>query len=227
MMKDLKLSNTKKALANFKDLKDGRESVMKSSSKSKISSNFSANQLAQILHKKSMAVKVVRVEEETHDTKSFYLERCDGEVFPIFQAGSYVTLRIKIDENTYVRAYTISSSPFDRKQYRITIKKDGNGIVSNHMLAYTKEGDTFIISGPYGTFHYNSIRDSKDIIMICGGGGITPMISILHEVLSKKKVESVTLLYGIKKSEDIIFEEELKKMQNKYKNFKVKYILSE
>lgn len=227
MMQDLKLNNSKKALVNFKDLKEGRESIIKSSSKSKISTDFYANQLARNLHLKSMAVKVERVVEETKDTKSFYLERCDGEIFPVFQAGSYVTLRIKIDDNTYVRAYSISSSPFDRKKYRITVKKDGDGIVSNYMLEYMKEGDTFIISGPYGTFHYNGIRDSKDIIMICGGGGITPIMSILHEVLFKKKVESVTLLYGTRTSDDIIFKEELEELQKKYKNFKIKYILSE
>jgi len=214
-------------MLKFKNLKKDRESIIKSGFVDNIKYQYKTNEMIEWYHPKKIRVRISQIEKETDDTKSFYFVPVSRNEMPPFQAGQYVTLSVKIGDNTYQRAYSISSSVSDLKAYRLTIKKVPKGIVSNYMFDYAKEGDTFSISGPSGNFVYSSIRDTKDIIAIAGGSGITPIMAMLYQCVNFQKPANITLLYGAKTEKDLILKREIDELVKKNDNLKVIYILSE
>ncbi len=225
-MKDIIIEKKReKALVKFKDLFTSRKEIYANGSTDLPKTNYKINEVVSELHPKQMRVVVTKVVLENDRTKSFYLKRLDGKL-PNFRAGSYITLQLEIDERIYKRPYSISSIPSD-DEYRITIQKDSQGLISNYMFDHALEGMEFTILGPFGNFYYSSIRDSKNLIFLAGGSGITPIISIIKDLLVKKKVESIALLYGAKCLNDILFKEELDELLLKFDNFKLDYFLSE
>ena len=142
-----------------------------------------------------------------------------------FKAGQFCFLRLNKD-NLYARhPFTISSSP-DEEVLRFTIKQSGRFTEATSRL---KKGEEVKIEGPFGRF---TIEDnSKNLVFIAGGVGITPFMSILNEIFNRKNnlqdnknKHKMILLYGSKTKQDIIFKEEIDKIKNKC--FSKVYVLS-
>ncbi len=227
-MKDIIMEkNSKKVLSQFVDLSTGRGDIIKHSSKNVPKCEYPLNEFAKSLHPSKMDVVVSKIIQENENTKSFVFKREDQLLFPIFEAGSYITLEVHTDNRVYKRPYSISSDVNHLDEYQITIKKVENGKVSNYMFDECKENDKFTIYGPFGNFHYNVIRDSSDVVFIAGGNGISCLRPMIIDLLQKKKVATLQLVYGVKTMNDFIWKEELDNLQKKYKNFKVLYLLSE
>lgn len=227
-MKQFKIGlNSKLDMLKFKNLGLKREKEISKSSKELSNNDFKLNDLVNIMHPSGIKVEVTKIVKETENVKSFYLKPVNLLTLPPFQSGSYVTLAVSISKRTYKRCYSLSSSPTSLNEYRITIKKDGNGVVSNYMLNECSIGDKFNILGPFGNFTYQSLRDQKDVIFIAGGSGITPFMSFLQDEKFLNKINSLTLFYGAKSEFDLIFKKEIDEIKNKNFKIKVNYVLSE
>lgn len=225
-MKDIIIEkNPKKAMQKFEELFTTRKEILKSGNKDLPKTDYIPNQLAELLHPSSIQVEVSNIVEENDHTKSFSFKKVDGTSFPPFQAGSYITLEVSIDGRIYRRAYSISSTSSNLKEYQITIKK--TGVVSNYMLDHCQKQDTFTILGPFGNFHYHSIRDSEDVVFLCGGMGITAIKPMIEELIHEKKVNTISLFYGVKKFEDFLWLDLLEKYAKENANFQVTFLLSE
>ncbi len=225
-MKDIIIEkNSKKVLDNFQDLFVARNEIIKHASKKINTSEDEINHLSQILHPNKIEVVVKKIVEENSLTKSFYFTTEDGSSFPPFIPGSYITLEIHIDNRIYKRPYSISSNPSHLNEYRITVKKEG--IVSKYLFNECKENDKFTLYGPFGHFHYNSLRDSNEVIFLAGGSGITPMKPMIEDLLIHKRVSKIDLIYGTKTVNDILWKKEFDELTKKYKNFHIIYLLSE
>lgn len=183
------------------------------------------------MHNKDMEQQVVVKEiiEETKDTKSFVLgpnvDKGTKELM-VFEAGQYISLKVNIDGNSTSRAYSLSSSPKDasRGLYRLTIKRVENGLVSNYMLDKVNVGDEFLVSLPSGVFTYNKVRDESDVIGIAGGSGITPFMSFAKAIDEGSEDCNLTVIYSVKKEEDIIFKEEIEEINKNSK--RVKFVIT-
>lgn len=215
----------KKSIAQFVDLFDARDEIIKHSSKNLPTYQYPANLLAQELHPDSFSVQLVKIVNETNDIKSFWFTRESKENFPPFLPGSYITLQVEIDGRIYKRAYSISSSSNSLKEYRITVKKAG--IVSRYLFSSAKEGNIFLMEGPFGDFHYQSLRDRKEVIFLVGGSFLAGCYPMILDCLENHKIQSLSLIYGTKTVNDILWKKELDDLQKKYKNFHVTYVLSE
>jgi ferredoxin-NADP reductase len=101
------------------------------------------------------------------------------------------------------------------------------GFVSYYLLDKVKPGNTFESTGPNGSFYYEPIIDPSELVFLAGGSGVTPFMSIIRDVTKSKAPVNIHLLYGSRSPEDIIFQDELKKITAKHKNIKVDYIISE
>lgn len=220
-------SKTDNDIQKFKNLTKERESIIKFGFTDPVKAEYKANQLVNQLHPKSISVKVTKIVTETPDTKSFYFAPVEMESLPPFESGQYITLAVKINDSIYKRAYSISSSPNNTKEYRITIKKEYLGIISNYMFNECIEQDIFNIKGPFGNFKYNAIRDRQNILAIAGGSGITPIMSLAYSCIEKHRPASLTILYGAKTERDLIFKKELDELVAKNNQLKVVYVLSE
>lgn len=218
--------NAKMDMLKFKNLGQEREKEINITKIENINT-YQVNKLASVLHPAKIKVKVARIKKETEDVKSFYLQPINQEKMPPFLPGMYITLIIKKDGRTYKRAYSISGSDPNRSYYRITIKKVTNGMVSNYMFEECLENDSFTILGPFGQFTYQPLRDSKKMVFIAGGSGITPFMSYLQNDHFIKSIESLTLFYGAKSEFDLIFKKEIDEIAVNNPKIKVIYVLSE
>lgn len=222
--------NEKMDMLKFRELANDRESCIRDASSKEVSNHFQSNELAKLLHLSIFWVTVKEIREESSHTKTFVLEASQDHEsrLPRFQAGQYITLEVLIDGGIYRRPYTISCSPkhLDSNEITITIDRVTDGVVSNYFLDDVQVNDTFAAHGPFGNFTYQSLRDSKNIIGIAGGSGITPFLSMAEAVVDGILDISLTLIYGAKTEQDLLFKEKLDAFSN-HENIHVHYLLSE
>lgn len=130
----------------------------------------------------------------------------------MFRAGQYVSVRHEIDGSVVSRPYAISSSPFaalkDRK-IAVTVKKAG--FFSDWMFERAAVGDEFSLGDPSGDFFHDGIRDSRNVVGIAGGSGITPFYSMAQAIAEGSEDFSLTLLYGARTEKDIAFKKQARR----------------
>lgn len=166
-------------------------------------------------------LRVGRILQETPDVKTFRLMNPLGGVLPFtYLPGQFITVAVNVDGKPIKRSYTIASSPTQQDYLEITIKHSPDGLVSGHLHATIREGDLLELSGPAGAFVFTG-RECKCILLIAGGVGITPMMSVLRYLLDRSWSGEIFLIYGCRSPEDIIFRKELEYMQHRYQNLRL------
>ncbi|HEY1999786.1 NO-inducible flavohemoprotein [Paraburkholderia sp.] len=124
--------------------------------------------------------RVIRKVRESDEITSFHLSPDDGAELLAFQPGQYTGVRLSINGEEVRRNYSLSAAPNDR-EYRISVKREPNGKVSNHLHANVKEGDTLELFAPAGDFKLEP--NDKPLVLISGGVGITPTLAMLQAAL--------------------------------------------
>ncbi|HEX4219236.1 MAG TPA: ferredoxin--NADP reductase, partial [Acidimicrobiales bacterium] len=138
-------------------------------------------------------LRIKRVVPETSDAASLVLEAADGDA-PRFayRPGQYVTLRPVIDGVAHLRSYSMSSSPAVDPELQVTVKRVPDGLVSNWLLDELHEGDPIEAMPPTGTF--TTDESDRPLVALAAGSGITPIFSILKDVLFRPGRSSRLLL---------------------------------
>jgi ring-1,2-phenylacetyl-CoA epoxidase subunit PaaE len=162
-----------------------------------------------------MNLKVVKVIEETWDTKTFFLEDLEegGRTWD-YTAGQYLTFRYDgVSDKPAVRSYTMSSSPSQDSFCAVTVKRVEGGLISNWMCDNLKQNDTLRGRGPIGKFVYDPTSDASNLLMIAAGSGVTPFVSIMreyHKTLGQKaSPKLMTLVVSYRSLKDLILWEDL------------------
>lgn len=158
---------------------------------------------------------VKEVKKETEDTFTLALQSKEKLSF---QPGQFCFLRINKNKLYARHPFTISSPPKE-KELKFTIKIEGRFTQEASRL---KEGEEVIVEGPFGIFTRED--EEKDLVFIAGGVGITPFRSMIKHQVNEKSKQKISLLYGSKTKEDIIFKRELDRMDEEW--FRKVYILS-
>lgn len=163
--------------------------------------------------------------KESEDVTSFYLKPKDGKEIAKYKPGQYLTLKATIpgEKYTHIRHYSLSEAP-GKDYYRISIKREDEhqntpeGIVSNYLHNEIKEGDTLPFSAPAGDF----VLDTNDtpLVLVSGGIGITPLLSMLNSVILEQPNREVTLIYATKNSKYHPFKDHISQLENSHNNFK-------
>jgi ferredoxin-NADP reductase len=165
-----------------------------------------------------------QTERQTHDTKTLRFQVLDERLLRV-KPGQFLTFHWTIDDQRVTRSYTISSSPVHENYVEITPKRMENGCVSVFLNERARPGLAVEASGPYGRFHFDETLH-QSIVLIAAGSGITPMISMLRYIDDLELTTPVTLLYCVRTSADIIFENELVRLSRSLPNFKYEVCLS-
>ena len=191
-----------------------------------------ATVLAKALHPKRQYLKVTKVEQRADDCKSFTLvpdPQRGTTKLAYFGAGKYLTVFETIDGMPITRAYSISSSPKDSLEgkYVLTIKLVDGGLMSHHIFDTWKEGTNVEVSAPAGNFEYQPLRDANKVICVAGGSGITPFVSMANAIADGDEDFEMTLLYGSRNYDNILFREELEALAAKCGKIKVVNVLSD
>lgn len=175
------------------------------------------------------ALKIADVRQEIEDAVSIAFEvpqnlHADYQ----FKPGQYVTMRTKINGEEVRRSYSICSAPHEN-ELRVAIKRVKGGLFSNYANENIKAGDTIDVMTPMGNFTTDVAENQeKTYVFFAGGSGITPILSLIKTVLVQEPNSFVTLIYGNRKINSIIFKEQIDFLKNVYlTRFNVIHILSE
>lgn len=139
-----------------------------------------------------------RIENESSTIKSFYLSPKNGNRLPVFAAGQFVNIKVKLpkSDKELIRSYTLSDSP--KKAYvRLTIKRELEGKVSRYLHDSTNVGDVILVSNPMGNFSVSNQKNNP-LVLISGGVGITPMLSIAEYCAKFQPYREIHFLHSSK-----------------------------
>ncbi len=177
------------------------------------------------LHPKRMKLRVLQVRPETPTTKTLVLERVDGPL-PPFRPGQYVNLFVEIGGVRTSRAYSIASPP-GADQLELTVRDKPGGFVAPHLLEEVGAGDVLECTGPQGSFVHEPLIDGQDLVLLAGGSGITPFMSMIREAVARDLPLQMHLLYGCRVPDDVIFEQELAELEERSSSLRVSLVISE
>lgn len=162
---------------------------------------------------------------ETADTKSFFFRHSGGT--PDFKPGQFANVGVTIEGKSYYRAYSISSLPSDNL-IQLTIKRASGGIVSNWMIDQLKTGDQISLHGIAGNFNIIDCPFKENLIFISAGCGITPVMSMTRHLLAleNEQIRSIRFIHGARDEDNIIYSEELRRINNEYDKFQLTFYCS-
>ncbi len=140
-----------------------------------------------------------------------------------YKAGQFFFVTLKANGKELRKHFSFSSSPTEKTHIEFT-KKLTDSEFSN-ALKMLKVGDWTMIDAPYGKFTFEG--ENEKVALLAGGIGITPFRSICKYCTDMHLTAKITLLYGNRSENDIVFKKELKEMEKQNKNLKVVFILSE
>lgn len=168
--------------------------------------------------------------EEAVGVRSFLLVPHDEKPLPPFKPGQYLTFRLKIPgrEKPAIRCYSISDRP-KADFYRITVKRvmspvdvpaAAPGLVSSYFHEQLAEGDILDVQAPRGHFYLDDSSE-RPVVLIAGGVGITPLLSMVNSVAEGKSGREILLFYGVRNQAQHAFKAELSELTEQHPNVRM------
>ena len=165
---------------------------------------------------------------------SFVLKPEDKLPIPDFKPGQFLTfsLNVETEAKPVVRCYSLSDSP-NGESYRCSIKKAmaprdtdfPNGISSSFFHDNVITGDVLSVKAPNGDF-YLDVNAKGAVVLIAGGVGITPVLSMAKTLAKMKSEREVHFFYGATTGADLAHKEEMEALRKDLPNLKIYYCLS-
>jgi len=167
---------------------------------------------------RKIITEVEDIIQRSYNVKSFRLKLLSGAQF---KAGQF--LAVTLNNNPQLKRYlSISSSPTEGNYLEFTKKITQSDF--SKVLDNLKIGDSLSVEYPFGKF---ILGQDKAIAFLSGGIGITPIRSICKFATDNKLNLDIRLIYANRSAKDIIFQDDLERMQEVNTNFKLVYVLSE
>jgi ferredoxin-NADP reductase/MOSC domain-containing protein YiiM/ferredoxin len=147
---------------------------------------------------------VTGIQRESDSVISIRLEDPDGAPLPPARPGQYLTLRIRLEgqKTSVLRNYSLSGPP-DTGYYRITVKREHDGIASGYLHTRLAVSDRLDIAAPRGTFILD--RSDAPVLLISAGIGATPVLAMLHALAHDHTERGIWWLHGARSSRDHAF----------------------
>lgn len=171
--------------------------------------------------------KVIKIENETADTKRFWIEVPELDNFD-FQPGQFVTLDLPIHEkpNKRWRSYSIASHPDGTNVFELVIVLDKLGAGTPYLFNEVKVGSELTFRGPQGVFTLRQPLD-EDLVLICTGTGIAPFRSMVQNIKQQQiPYKNIYLVFGCRTKDTLLYYNELTQLQNELPNFNYIPVLS-
>jgi len=161
---------------------------------------------------------------------SFYLAPVDGAPLPPFRPGQFLTFQLAVpsgsDRSPLIRCYSLSDRPRS-DCYRISVKRipppAGRpelpaGAASNYLHDRVREGDRLLVKAPSGHFFLQQ-DEQVPLVLIAGGIGITPLLSMLNTLLAGGSRRELWLFYGVRHGGELIMRDHLQSLARAHSNF--------
>jgi len=152
---------------------------------------------------------VAELVQETPKVSSLLLEMPD---WPGHRAGQHVDVRLTAEDGYQAqRSYSIASAPEDRR-LALTVERLDDGEVSPYLVGELRVGDKLELRGPIGGFFVWDGGGDGPVLLIGGGSGVVPLISMIRHREAGGSKTPMRLLYSSRSVEDIIYREELERL---------------
>ena len=160
------------------------------------------------------------IQQEASGVKSVYLQAEDGQPIVSFEPGQYLGIKVRIPGQEYdeIRQYSLSNAP-GKDSYRITVKAEGTppkheGKVS-HLLHNAQPGDRVWVQPPTGDFTVK--HPEKELVLIAGGVGITPLLSmLLHRIETREEVSGLVFIHCCRDKAHHVMADELRRLSARH-----------
>jgi len=162
------------------------------------------------------------VHQETHDVKSFTFASPEGKHFH-FDAGQYFLFDFPTGSDGEARCYSISSSPHRSNAFTVTVKRVPGGRISNWLHDHMAPGMTAKGQGPLG--HFIRPKGEKiKLLLLSGGSGITPVMSITHDLADRYEASDIVFLHAARTPADLIFRHDLSGLAARMKGLRLQFL---
>lgn len=151
---------------------------------------------------------------ETPNVKTFRLvSLSNDDILPFtFIPGQFLNVAFWIGGTKMNRSYSISSSPNERQYVDLTIRREPRGAVSRHIDDLIRVGSLIETSGPVGKFTFTG-TEADSIVLLSGGVGITPMMSIARYLTEGSWPGDIYFLYTCRTPDDYIFADKMPSLE--------------
>ncbi len=163
---------------------------------------------------------VLAVHEETEEIRTFRLARPPGFSFA---PGQFLTVRVQVDGAPLVRCYSISSAPEVPGYLEITVRRQGQ--VSSTLHATLRPGSQLLVKGPAGKFVYPA-DDDRPVVLLAGGVGVTPLMSMLRHAVVAEPRRPVTLVFSVRDATAVVYRRELEWIAERHQQARVAVAVS-
>lgn len=174
-------------------------------------------------------------EDVSQSVCSFYLMPEDGQVLPPFLPGQFLTFRLDVPTmagtEQITRCYSLSDAPRP-DSYRVSIKRvlpaEGSQLPAGRSSSFFHDqvavGSLLQVRAPAGHFHID--RSDAPVVLIGGGIGITPMLSMLNWCLAEQTGREVWLFYGVRDGSELVMRTHLEALAAAHPNFHLRFCFS-
>lgn len=158
---------------------------------------------------------IVEILDMTPTVKLFRIE-LDKEID--FKAGQFVNLIFEFDGKRVMKPYSVASGPGDKKIIELCIKLVPEGRVTPFLFEQ-EIGFQMRVKGPLGMFTLEHSQREK-IVLIGTGTGVSPLRSMVREMIDNNIEKEITLVFGVRYEKEILFEKEFEALQMTNPNFR-------
>jgi ferredoxin-NADP reductase/MOSC domain-containing protein YiiM len=173
---------------------------------------------------------------ENDTVASFYLVPEDGQPLPSYAPGQYLTVRPRLPDGARhpIRSYSLSDAP-NAEHYRITIKRIGpragepqaaNGLVSSYFHERLAVGDRLDVKAPAGNFTIDPEAHDRPLVLVGGGIGLTPLLSMLQSIVVEGSSRETWLFHGIRDEREQIMTTQLEEIAGRHPNVHLHFFYS-
>ncbi len=156
--------------------------------------------------KDALSLRVVDRVNESDTICSFVLQSADGKILPEFLPGQHLPIALPVASELARRTYSLSSAP-GGQTYRISVKREPNGLVSQHLHNNLSVGSPLTAGIPAGNF---ALQDNtQPVSLISAGIGITPMLSMLEHLVHTQSGRRILFVHGARDGQQQAFAREV------------------
>ncbi|RYY18269.1 MAG: iron-sulfur cluster-binding domain-containing protein [Chitinophagaceae bacterium] len=174
-----------------------------------------------------LSLSIKQIITETADTKTFIFETGNNSKLS-YKAGQFITITLNRNGKELRRSYSLSTAPAFDDFTAFTLKQVANGEVSRYLFRTITPGSVLHALEPGGRFTFeNDIKEPRDIFLIAAGSGVTPVYSLLKQILRTTTGHSIKLIMQNRNEKAVIFHDSLNHLAQEYSgNFKLISYLS-
>jgi phytoene dehydrogenase-like protein/ferredoxin-NADP reductase len=173
-------------------------------------------------------LRVSAIETLTATVRRFRLEALDSGPLPFtFTAGQYLKVELPVAVEPVERSYSICTGPQQTAFLDIAVRREPDGLGSVFLHQEVTAGQALRVSGPYGEFTWEGGPETETLLLIGGGVGITPLMSVLAAAADAGHRGRIVLLASFRAENEVLFGPELAALRHRLPGLVVKFVVTE